>query len=46
MSTAAETSANVAEDKKVLAGENLDPGALYLINNNIRRRGRELTRQH
>ena len=35
MSTAAETSVNVAEDKKVLAGDNLDPGVLYLINNNI-----------
>ena len=36
MSTAAETGANIAEDREVLAGENLDPGALYLINNNIR----------
>jgi hypothetical protein len=35
MSTAAETSVNVAEDKKVFAGDNLDPGVLYLINNNI-----------
>ena len=35
MSTASETSVNVAEDKKVLAGDNLDPGVLYLINNNI-----------
>ncbi len=35
VSTAAETSVNVAEDKKVLAGDNLDRGVLYLINNNI-----------
>jgi hypothetical protein len=35
MSTDAQTSANAAEDKKVLAGENLEPGALYLIDNNI-----------
>ena len=35
MSTAAETSANVAQDRKVLAGEDLDPGVLYLISNNI-----------
>ncbi len=35
MSTAAETSVNIAEDKKVLAGDNLDPGVLYLINNSI-----------
>jgi hypothetical protein len=35
MSTAAETSANVAQDQKVLAGEDLDPRVLYLINNNI-----------
>jgi hypothetical protein len=35
MSTEAQTSANAAEDKKVLAGENLEPGVLYLINTNI-----------
>ena len=35
MSTEAQTSVNTAEDKKVLAGENLDPGVLYLIDNNI-----------
>ena len=34
MSTEAQTSANAAEDKKVLAGENLEPGVLYLIDNN------------
>jgi Family of unknown function (DUF6311) len=35
MSTEAQASANAAEDKKVLAGENLDPGVLYLIDNKI-----------
>jgi hypothetical protein len=35
MSTGAQTGSNVADDKKVLAGESLDPGVLYLINNNI-----------
>jgi hypothetical protein len=35
MSTAAETRANVAEDRKVLAGKELDPGVLYLISNDI-----------
>ena len=34
MSTEAQTSANAAEDKKVLAGENLEPGVLYLIDSN------------
>lgn len=35
MSTEAQTRANAVEDKKVLAGENLDPGVLYLISNDI-----------
>jgi hypothetical protein len=35
MSTDAQARANGAEDKKVLAGDNLDPGVLYLISNNI-----------
>jgi hypothetical protein len=34
MSTEAQTSANAAEDKKVLAGENLEPGVLYWIDSN------------
>ena len=35
MSTAAESSANAAQDETVIAGENLDPGVLYLVSNDI-----------
>ena len=35
MSTEAETVANATQDERVIAGEDLDPAVLYLVNNNM-----------